>query len=108
LDNLRLEIATTTARAHPKDFTEAVKWYRKAAANGLKEAQFKLGTCYADGKGVSKDLIESYAYLNLAGATLEQARFNLSLLEKELRFVIGLACSYCASHNLLYIISEYI
>lgn len=68
----------------PKDFTEAVKWYRKAAAHGLKEAQFKLGRCYADGKGVSKDLIESYAYLNLAGATLEEARFDLNVLEKAL------------------------
>jgi hypothetical protein len=68
----------------PKDFTEAVKWYRKAASRGLKEAQFKLGTCYAEGKGVPKDLIESYAYLNLAGATLEEARSNLDVLEKEL------------------------
>lgn len=68
----------------PKDFVEAAKWYRKAAVYGLTEAQYKLGMCYADGKGVSKDLIESYAYLNLAGATLDEARFTLNVLEKEL------------------------
>jgi uncharacterized protein len=34
----------------PEDDAEAVKWYRKAAEQGLAEAQFNLGEMYAYGK----------------------------------------------------------
>jgi hypothetical protein len=34
---------------------EAVKWYRKAAELGEKTAQYLLGTCYENGRGVPKD-----------------------------------------------------
>ena len=33
-----------------------VENYRKAAEKGDAKAQYKLGVCYADGEGVSKDL----------------------------------------------------
>ena len=38
---------------------EAVKWYRKAAEQGLAEAQSALGSCYANGRGVDKDYLEA-------------------------------------------------
>ena len=38
-----------------KDDAEAVKWYRKAAEQGIAEAQFNFGACYASGYGVKKD-----------------------------------------------------
>ena len=39
----------------PKSDTEAVAWFRKAAEQGLAQAQNKLGYLYLDGKGVPKD-----------------------------------------------------
>ncbi len=36
-----------------KDYSEAVRWYRKAAEQGDKDAQYHLGVCFRDGKGVS-------------------------------------------------------
>lgn len=35
---------------------EAVKWFEKAAAQGLNVAMFNLGYCYENGEGVSRDL----------------------------------------------------
>ena len=38
-----------------KDYSEAVKWYRKAAKQGNANAQFVLGWMYQQGFGVAKD-----------------------------------------------------
>ena len=67
-----------------KDMTKATFWWRKAALQGHVMAQFNLGLSYATGRGVAKDEIEAYAYWNLAGITNEDARHNLSILEKEM------------------------
>ena len=48
------------------DRAEAVKWYRKAAEHGHANAQYRLGCRYRDGKGVPKNLVEAYKWLNLA------------------------------------------
>jgi TPR repeat protein len=32
-----------------------VSWYRKAAEQGLSEAQYNLGVMYANGEGVAQD-----------------------------------------------------
>lgn len=42
-------------RGVAKDDAEAVKWYRKAAEQGLATAQFNLGLKYERGEGVAKD-----------------------------------------------------
>jgi hypothetical protein len=39
----------------PQDFAEAVKWYRKAAEQDNATAQYTLGVCYDNGRGVAKD-----------------------------------------------------
>src|SRR5438309_9048594 len=36
-----------------------MKWYRKAAEQGHADAQFALGACYANGRGVGKDEVEA-------------------------------------------------
>ncbi|MDR2869833.1 MAG: DUF1266 domain-containing protein [Deferribacteraceae bacterium] len=41
------------------DYTEAAKWYRKAAELGNAKAQCDLGYCYDTGKGVPQDLVEA-------------------------------------------------
>ena len=38
-----------------QDYTEAVKWYRKAAERRNTNAQFNLGYCYQSGKGVPQN-----------------------------------------------------
>ena len=40
-------------------FTEAVKWFRKAAEAGHAKAQGELGLCYSTGTGVEKDETEA-------------------------------------------------
>jgi TPR repeat protein len=68
----------------PKDFVESTMWFQKAAEQGHAASQFFVGNCLADGRGIAKDKIQAYAFLNLAGVSLEAARSNLSRLETEL------------------------
>ncbi len=42
-----------------QDFAEAVKWFRKAAEQNLADAQYNLGICYDQGRGVAKDDAEA-------------------------------------------------
>ncbi len=39
-----------------QDYAQAVQWYRKAAEQGVAEAQNNLGGMYAEGRGVRQDL----------------------------------------------------
>lgn len=50
----------------PKDYVEAVKWYRKAAEQGLAGAQFSLGDCYDKGVGVQQDMVEAMKWYRKA------------------------------------------
>ena len=68
----------------PKDFNEAVKWFRKAVKKLEPTALMGLGLCYLKGQGVANDPVEAYAYLNLAGASLGGARDNLANIEKNM------------------------
>jgi TPR repeat protein len=45
---------------------EAVKWYRKAAEQNLARAQYNLGICFANGKGVAKDEAEALKWFRKA------------------------------------------
>ena len=49
-----------------KDPNEAVRWYRKAAEQGVAIAQVNLGLMYANGNGVLKDEIEALAWYNIS------------------------------------------
>ena len=42
-------------RGMRQDDTEAVKWFRQAAAQGLTQAQYNLGIMYYSGRGVRQD-----------------------------------------------------
>jgi TPR repeat protein len=44
----------------------AVYWFQLAAEQGHAEAQYRLGQCYARGRGVKKDLAKAYFWLTLA------------------------------------------
>ena len=62
----------------PKDYAEAVKWYRKAAEQGHAIAQYNLGFMYNDGEGVPQDDAEAFKwYRKAAEQELAKAQFNL-------------------------------
>ena len=48
------------------NYTEAVKWFRKAAERGDADAQFMLGTFYENGEGVSQDYQEAVKWYRKA------------------------------------------
>ena len=50
----------------PEDDAEAVKWYRKAAEQGLASAQCYLGLRYDFGKGVPEDDAEAVKWYRKA------------------------------------------
>ena len=49
-----------------QDYKEVVKWFRKAAEQGLAQAQFNLGGMYAIGRGVPLDFAVALKWLQLA------------------------------------------
>lgn len=63
----------------PLDYTEAVKWFRKAAEQGNAAAENNLGYCYANGHGVTNNPIEaSKWYRKAAEQGLAIAQRNLA------------------------------
>ena len=69
-----------------QDYAEAVKWYRKAAAQGHAKAQYMLGFMYEHGRGVDKDEGEATnwycksaeSYRKAADRGEAKAQFSLS------------------------------
>ena len=49
-----------------QSYTEAVKWYRKAAEQNNPIAQNNLGWCYENGYGVSKNIAEAIQWYKKA------------------------------------------
>jgi hypothetical protein len=49
------------------DFSSDVDRWRPLAKQGNSGAQYKLGVSYANGRGVTRDYVEAYKWLNIAG-----------------------------------------
>ena len=49
-----------------RDYSEALKWYRKAAEQGISSAQYNLGRMYEKGRGVLKDKNEALKWYKQA------------------------------------------
>ena len=60
-------------RTKPRDFAEAVSWYRKAAEQGLPEAQYRLGLLLAAGNGAARDEHAAYVWFSLASDEVHDA-----------------------------------
>ena len=71
----------------PKDYDEAVKWYRLAAAQGYASAQNNLGWMYEHGLGVPKDYDEAIKWYRLAAAQGERLRADQS--RRDVRIRVG-------------------
>jgi hypothetical protein len=69
----------------PKDFSEALKWLRKAADQGYAEAQCQLGNAYVQGEGITKDMVQGYKWILLAAAQGHPlAQKNVTMFESKL------------------------
>jgi TPR repeat protein len=65
----------------PKDYKEAVNWYRKAAQHGEANSQFKLALMYDNGRGVPEDDKEAVKwYIKAAEQGYAVAQFNLGVM----------------------------
>jgi uncharacterized protein len=56
----------------PQNDAEAMKWYRKAADQGYRDAQFNLASMYASGLGVPQDYVQAHMWRNLAALAGDQ------------------------------------
>ena len=72
-----------------QDYTEAVRWYRKAAEEqGFAVAQYNLGRMYEQGKGVRQDYAEAAGWFRKAAELgLAAAQYNLAVMYTEGRGV---------------------
>jgi len=46
----------------PKDYAQAVKWFRKAADQGMPESQYMMGVIYDRGEGLPQDFAEAVTW----------------------------------------------
>lgn len=66
----------------PRDYAEAVNWFRKAADQGNAEAQHNLAWMYAKGTVVPRDYATAYMWMNLAAAQNDEAKKGLDVFER--------------------------
>lgn len=65
----------------PQDLEEALKWYRKAAAQGHRDALFTLGMVYVEGRGVRQNNGEAVIYFRQAAELQHpRAHYNLGIM----------------------------
>jgi TPR repeat protein len=82
---LKLGTFYDTGTGVTNDVAVAAQWYKKAAAQGVPEAEYALAICYADGAGVPQDLVEACKWITLASAHgLKEAAIFKVALEKKL------------------------
>ncbi len=55
-------------RGVPENYALALKWYLRAADQGLADSQFMAGMIYAAGRGRPQDPAQAYCFLSLAAA----------------------------------------
>ncbi|HEX9582899.1 MAG TPA: tetratricopeptide repeat protein, partial [Gammaproteobacteria bacterium] len=64
----------------PRDYAEAFRWYRLAAAQGHVEAQLNVGLMYNEGQGVARDPAAGSDWLRRAAdAGNATAQYSLGL-----------------------------
>ena len=67
------------------DAAEAVRWFGKAAEQGLASAQNNLGHKYVYGEGgVRENHVEAYAWFNIAAQGHEDAEVNKNIIAEHI------------------------
>jgi len=68
-----------------QSYEKAIHWYRKAAEQGLQDAQHKLGYGYCNGEGVEQDFDQGMYWLSKAAEQgHEMAKKNLDVMREYL------------------------
>ncbi len=74
-----------TAQGVTRDYGAAMKWYRKAANQGVAPAQHNLGLMYENGQGVTQDYVQAQMWFTLAAARGQKfARKSRDRLAKQM------------------------
>jgi TPR repeat protein len=60
----------------PRDYAEALKWYRLAADQGDPHAQYNVGFLYFKGEGVPRDCVRAYMWWTLSAAQGDKNAVN--------------------------------
>lgn len=67
-----------------KDYTEAFKWYEKAALSGFKTAEYNLGDMYYCGLGTDKDYEKAFEWFYKAALNgITEAQCNLGCMYED-------------------------
>lgn len=67
------------------NYAAAVSWYQEAAQSGLPEANYNLGICYAEGRGVAQDYVVAFYLLQESAAKGDDpAKKKLEAIESEM------------------------
>ena len=78
-----LGYAYASGHGVPKNYAEAMRWYRLAADQGNAEAQYNLGVIYYNGEGVPQDFAEAVRWYRLAADQGNaRAQVNLGVMYK--------------------------
>ena len=71
----------TQGKGVPRDYAQALVWYRKAADQGDALAQFSLGLVYDNGQGVPQDFAQAVVWYRKAADQGEaRAQINLGVM----------------------------
>ena len=69
----------------PQDFSEAMIWFGRAAAQAHPIAMLHLGAMYAEGRGVPQDYVRAHMWFSLAAARGQQiAVKTLEMAERKM------------------------
>ena len=69
----------------PKDYAEALKWYKLSAEGSHKDAQNNLGAMYSKGEGVEQSFVEAFKWFVISSENGSEAgRKNIDILEKRM------------------------
>ncbi len=79
----------------PRNYTIAAWWFRKAALQNCREAQFNLGLCYENGLGVKKDRYQAFQFYKQAA----EGRIQPALLNMAIAYMQGIPGSDPDSEN---------
>ncbi len=70
----------------PRNYTIAAWWYRKAALQNCREAQFNLGLCYENGLGVKRSRYKAFQFYSLAS----EGKIMPALLNMAIAYMQGI------------------
>ncbi|MBR1774373.1 MAG: sel1 repeat family protein, partial [Bacteroidales bacterium] len=80
IDSAKFEFLLGVESYIEQDYIRAAYYFTKSAKQGLVDAQYMLGVCYAEGDGVVQDYKQAvYWYTKAAEQGLAEAQYNLAL-----------------------------